>query len=97
MLAKNNRVLKSKNSSYFRGELEKLSIEDLWKIIEELSHYRGISDKTKINYEQVLDLCIKLKEADQIFRDLAQIKILQEESERSSLHKSKRARRASIP
>lgn len=81
MLPKNNRAVQSKNSNYFRDELEKLSIEDLWKIIEELSHYRGIPDKTKINYEQVLELCIKLKEADQIFRDLAQIAILQEENE----------------
>jgi len=81
MLLKKNRVLQSKDSRYFRGELKKLSIEDLWKIVEELSHYQAIPDKTKINYEQVLELCIKLKEADQIFRNLAQIAILKDESE----------------
>ena len=67
------------SSSYFRDELKKLSIQDLWKIIEELLHDHDIPDKTKMNYEQVLELCIILKETDKRFRELTQIAILQEE------------------
>ncbi|MDE1770557.1 MAG: hypothetical protein KGI28_08415 [Thaumarchaeota archaeon] len=64
---------------YFKKELGKLPIEELWKIIEKLSIGHKIPDKTMIDYEQVLELCVILKVADEKFRNLEQIAILKKE------------------
>lgn len=46
----------------------------MWSLIEEvLSHLDGIPDKTKMNEKQVLELYNIVKEADEMFRMLAQI------------------------
>ncbi len=75
---------------YFEKELGKLSIEKLWEIIDELlllsSH--DVPNKTKMNYEQVLGLCVVLKETDEMFRNLEQIAILQNGIDKASNHDS---------
>ncbi len=75
---------------YFEKELGKLSIEKLWEIIDELlllsSH--DVPNKTKMSYEHVLGLCIVLKEADDMFRNLEQIAILQNGIDKASNHDS---------
>ncbi|MGI0087303.1 MAG: hypothetical protein ACREBI_05025 [Nitrosotalea sp.] len=62
---------------YFEKELRKLPTAELWQIIEELlsSRYK-MPDKSMMNYEQVLELCIILKETDEMVRNLEQIAIL---------------------
>lgn len=62
---------------YFEKQLRKLPIEKLWEIIDELLLFHpNMPDKTTMNYEQVLELCIILKESDEMFRNLEQIAIL---------------------
>jgi len=45
-------------------------------------------DKTNMSYEQVLELCIILKESDEMFRDLEQIIILRSGMDEISRHKT---------
>ena len=61
-----------------------MSINKLWEIIDELlSHQHDVPDKTKMNYEQVLELCIILKEIDEMFRNLEQITVLKSELDKT--------------
>ncbi|MGB9125625.1 MAG: hypothetical protein WA833_08650 [Nitrosotalea sp.] len=61
---------------YFEKQLRGLPIEKLWEIVDELLlPYPSVFDKT-MNYEQVLVLCIILKENDEMSRNLEQITIL---------------------
>lgn len=65
---------------YFEKELRTLPIEKLWEIMDELlSSHHDVPDKKKMNYEQVLELCVVLKEIDEMFRNLNQISILKNE------------------
>jgi hypothetical protein len=67
---------------YFEKQLRVLPIEKLWEIIDDLLLLRsGVFDKTAMNYEQVLELCIILKERDEISRNLEQISILANSSD----------------
>lgn len=62
---------------YFEKELRKLPVEKLWEIIDELlSTSYEIPDMTKMDYEQILELCVILKETDELIRNLEQIAIL---------------------
>ncbi len=77
------------HNEYIEEQLRKLPIEKLWEIIEELlllHHY--MPDKTNMSYEQVLELCIILKESDEMFRDLEQIIILRSGMDEISRHKT---------
>ncbi|MHB8602752.1 MAG: hypothetical protein ACYC6W_03495 [Nitrosotalea sp.] len=69
--------------------MRKLPIEKLWEIIEELLLlYHDVPDKTSMSYEQVLELCLILKEGDEMFRDLEQIAILRSGIDDISKHKT---------
>lgn len=46
---------------------------------ELLSDHHDVPDKTKMSHEQVLELCVVLKEIDEMFRNLKQISILKSE------------------
>ncbi|GEM_PF-1590807 len=72
-------VLLRSHRGYFKNELKKLPAEKLWEIIVELllSYNHDVPDKTKMNYDQMLELCVFLKETDEMFRNLEQIAILQ--------------------
>ena len=82
-LAKDCIYLKS-HHVYFEKRLRELPIEKLWEIIGELlsSHY-DVPDKTEMDYEQVLELCIILKEIDEMFRNFEQIAILKSELDKT--------------
>ena len=74
---------------YFEKKLRVLPIEKLWEIIEELLSFpHDVPDKTEMDYEQVLELCIILKETDEIFRNLQQVAILKSELGKTSDHDS---------
>lgn len=73
---------------YFEEQLRKLPIEQLWKIIDELLLLHDMPDKAVMNYAQVLKLCIVLREADEMFRNLEQIAILKSEIDDISGHKT---------
>ncbi|MDE1813303.1 MAG: hypothetical protein KGI05_01435 [Thaumarchaeota archaeon] len=64
---------------YFEKELRKLPIEKLWEIVEELLSFHHVPDKIGMDYEQVLELCVILKEIDEMFRNLEQVAILKSE------------------
>ncbi|HEV2192388.1 MAG TPA: hypothetical protein VGR54_02080 [Nitrosopumilaceae archaeon] len=53
---------------------KKISVGQMWSVIEEvLTPWDSVPDKTKMNDEQVLKLYYIIKEADEMFRMLAQI------------------------
>ena len=53
---------------------EKISVDQMWSLIEEvLTPWYNVPDKTKMSDEQVLKLYHIIKEADDMFRMLAQI------------------------
>lgn len=77
------------HNEYIEKQLRTLPIEKLWKIIETLLLlHPDMPDKTIMNYEQVLELCIILKEGDEMFRDLEQIAILRSGIDDISKHKT---------
>jgi len=61
-----------------------MSTDELWKIIEELLPKEEIPDKTSMNRQQVLELCVMLKETDEMFRMLGQIAIMRQEIDKLS-------------
>ncbi len=83
--AQDGMLLKS-HHGYFQKELKKLSAEKLWEIIVELlsSYNYDVPDKTKMSYGQILELCVFLKETDEMFRNLEQIAILQSGLDKAS-------------
>jgi len=65
---------------YFKKELRKLPIEKLREIVDELlSSHQDVFYKTEMNYKQVFELCVILKEIDEMFRNLEQVAILKNE------------------
>ena len=57
--------------------MDKPSIDEMWNFIEKiLLPYDDMPDKTKLSDDQVFELYSMIKEADEIFRMLAQISIL---------------------
>lgn len=57
--------------------MSKPSIYDMWDFIEKiLLPYGDMPDKTKLSYDQVFELYSMIKDADELFRMLAQIAIL---------------------
>ena len=53
---------------------EKISVDQMWSLIEEvLTPWYSVPDKTKMSDDQVLKLYHIIKEADDMFRMLAQI------------------------
>jgi len=53
---------------------KKISIDQMWSLIEEvLTPLDSVPDKTKMSEEQVLKLYHIIKEANEMFRMLAQI------------------------
>lgn len=72
---------------YFEKKLRELPIEKLWETIEELlSSHHDVPDKADMDYEQVLELCVILKEIDETFRNLEQVAILKSELDKISNH-----------
>lgn len=64
---------------YFEERLRDIPVEKLWKIAEVLlMPYHVVPDKT-LDYEHLLELCILLKEADELFGNLAQVALLKNE------------------
>ena len=77
------------HNEYIENQLRTLPVEKLWKIIETLLLlHPDMPDKTVMNYDQVLELCIILKEGDEMFRDLEQIAILKNGIDNLSKHKT---------
>ena len=77
------------HNQYIEKQLRTLPVEKLWEIIEVLLLlHPDMPDKTVMNYEQVLELCIILKEGDEMFRDLEQIAILKNGIDSLSKHKT---------
>jgi len=55
----------------------KPSMDEMWALVEKiLGPYNDIPDKTKMNDDQIFELYSMIKEADEMFRMLAQIAIL---------------------
>ena len=65
---------------YFEKKLGVLPVEDLWVIIEELllPHHNAF-DKKSMSYEEVLELAVVLKSADEVFKNLEQIAMIKDE------------------
>ncbi len=76
-------ILVRSHYEYFERELRKLHIEKLWEIMDELLSNHYVPDKTKMSYEQTLELCVVLKEIDEMFRDMGQISILKSELDKT--------------
>lgn len=57
--------------------MSKPSLDEMWSFIEKiLLPYDDLPDKTKLNENQVFELYIMIKEADELFRMLSQIAVL---------------------
>lgn len=70
---------------YFEKKLGVLPVEDLWVIIEELLlPHPNVFDKKSMRYEEVLELAVVLKSADEIFKNLEQIALMKDEVDGAS-------------
>ena len=69
----------SRLSSY----AHKLSLDDMWKFIDDLTRPNELTPDRKIlSYDDVFVIYSKLAEYDQVFRELLQIRVLQKETEK---------------
>ena len=63
--------------------IHKLSLEDMWKFIDELTRPNElVQDRKVLSYDDVFVIYSKLAEYDQTFRELLQIRLLQKETEK---------------
>ena len=57
-----------------------MPVEQLWVIIEELiAPHPNAFDKKSMKYDEILELAVVLKSADEIFKNLEQIAIMKNE------------------
>jgi hypothetical protein len=56
----------------------KPSLDEMWKFIDSMICPNGlVPDKTSLTYEQVFAIYSKLSDIDEMFKEIAQIKILE--------------------
>ncbi len=66
---------------------QKQSLDEMWKFIDELMRPNElVPDKSSLTYDQVYSIYAKLYQIDEVFREIAQIKILKKglEAEKQS-------------
>jgi hypothetical protein len=74
------------NNNTHHGLIEgrKKTLEEMWKFIEDvLSPYDLVPKRDSMTNDQILTLYSELSEADELFRQLAQIAILKKEIDKS--------------
>ncbi len=58
----------------------RLSLDEMWQFIDNIMRPNElVPDKTSLTYEQVFSIYSKMSDIDEMFKEIAQIKILQKE------------------
>lgn len=59
---------------------EKPTLDEMWQFIDNIMcPNKLVPDKTSLTYEQIFSIFSKLSDIDEMFKEIAQIKILQKE------------------